>query len=149
MRKRNRIKRNEFFNTLIYQQFRDGGDISFDEMASYEAGKNFVFPSLNQSSITSKREVAENPDELRFLSNFSKDAILSRHSHNDCDEWLKVPVGSGGEFLIITGTEKEGTLKYSLLTEEDEAMFIAAGVIHQVSNVGKRDSKLIVKFKKV
>ena len=134
------------YNKAIYQRFRDGGSIPFDEMAGFTPGHTVDFPSINESIIKTTRVMTGDKDTLEFITSFEKGAILKRHQHDDCDEYLTVPSDCSGMFLILSGREQDGTLMYTVLTAGDDEMLIPKGVVHQVSNISRKDCKLHVRF---
>ena len=143
-----KLELDKVFNKIIYQRFREGGNISFDQMAEHPLGESFKFPSVNESQISSQRVLTANKDMLMFITDFGKDAILSRHVHNDCHEYIKVPEDCDGQFLVVSGRESDGSLKYTVLTSEDDEMYLPAGLVHQVSNINRKSCRLIVKFER-
>lgn len=145
-----RLKVEKLFSTMIYKDAKAHQiDISFEDLKSHELDVEFEFPSINNTSIISRRIETGEKDTLRFVSEFSKSAVIKRHNHHNCDEVFYVPKDSGGQFLIISGTESSGDLEYHLLNEENNGKKIPYGVIHQISNIGKKSSKLITEVKKV
>lgn len=143
-----KLKLDKVFNKIIYQRFREGGNIGFDQMAEHPVGENFEFPSLNDANISSARVLTCNKDTLMFITNFDRGAILKRHVHNDCHEYLKVPEDCDGMFLVVSGRESDGTLEYTVLTSSDDEMFVPAGLVHQVSNISRKSCRLVVKFER-
>ena len=147
-----RMISDKFFYKVIYKTFRDGGNISFEDMDKYSVGEEYDFPSVPSGegkSIKSRRMSGVEESSLMFRTTFSSRATLMRHTHSNCDEYLSVAKGCSGDFLILTGTEAEGNLDFISLTENDDEVLIPAGLVHQVTNRGKEECSLIVKFKKI
>ena len=132
----------------LYKKFRDGGDVKFDEMAKFLLGEQYELPSVTEQRITTQRQDTGSDNTIKFYSCFQAGSVLKRHYHSDCTEYLTVE-DEDAEFLVITGTDKGGDLKFNILNKSFGTLAIPPNVVHQVSSRGIRGrSKIIIEFEK-
>ena len=146
-----KLKVQETVDFLMYKTFNDNDNILFNKFKDSVVGEPFTLPTpVSGETISSIRKPSATANEMIFETTFSRDAVLKRHSHGDASEIIKVQEGDNptdNVFTIITGSDATGDLKSHVLMS-GEHILIPQGVPHQVSNAGKKESKLIVKLKK-
>lgn len=135
----------EAYGRVLYNQFKSGGSVSYDELERVNFGQYLDLPVVDFGSIKYQR--LENPDKdvLRFKSVFSANSTLGRHSHTDCSEMIYVEKGG---FNVTTGSERLGTLKQFKLSE-GEILNIPEGMEHQFSNTSSGETVITIEYIKI
>lgn len=118
-------------------------DIKHEDLKVVKIGGFYDLPTTDDGSIISQRKKNDDCDNIMYEVVFSKNSTLLKHRHSDVDEEIRVLSNNG--FNVITGSEKEGNLKETVLTIGD-VMVIPKGLQHQVTNMNRREGFLEIRF---
>ena len=131
------------FGLAIYNEFKHGDVVTYEELNSVEIGQSLPLPTLKDGEITYKRFEDEEKDMLKFHAWFTPDSVLPRHKH-DCVEIIFVVQGN---FEVVIGREEEPDFKIFEL-RQGEILSIPATKPHQFMNNSKVEAKIKIKYLK-
>ena len=129
------------FRLAIYQEFKDGKVITFEDLEQVDVGSDLYLPTKTGGDIHYSRTDNEDGDTLNYNALFSNDSILARHEHN-CIEVVYVEQGS---FSVLLGRERDGTIK-TVSLEQGEILDIPANLPHQFTNTHNGETKVKIKY---
>ena len=130
---------------MLYKSYRQGKDISFEELTPLSIEEEVIFPCQSNSYVKGEK-ISEKHNEAEFKITFSPNATLYRHFHSTMLETVEVI--SDSNFKVILGSDSESNLEMIYLSKGDIIM-IPAGMPHQFTNLSDKEMILRVKFNKV